>query len=90
MTVARLRREGVITSDLGSEIVILDLDSSTYFSVRGTGAVLLNRLVQGATVESMAEELTTTYDAEYEVALVDVREFVADLTERRLVEHVDA
>jgi Coenzyme PQQ synthesis protein D (PqqD). len=90
MTVARLRRDGVMTSDLGSEIVILDLDSSTYFSVRDTGAVLLNRLVEGASVESMAEELSTTYDADYEVALADVREFVADLTARRLLEYVDA
>lgn len=90
MTVTRLRREGVLTSDLGSEIVILDLDSSTYFSVRDTGAVLLNRLVDGATVEAMAQELSTTYDADYQVALADVRDFVADLDARRLLEHVEA
>jgi hypothetical protein len=89
MTVARLRRDGVMTSDLGSEVVILDLGSSTYFSVRDTGAVLLHRLVEGASVESMAEELSTTYEADYDVVLADVREFVADLTARRLVEYVE-
>lgn len=53
MTAAvRLRRDGVAWSDLGTEIVILDLRSSTYFSVRDSGAFLVTVLVDGASADT--------------------------------------
>jgi hypothetical protein len=45
MSKLRLRRDGVAWSDLGDEVVILDLRSSTYFSVVDTAALLVNALV---------------------------------------------
>ena len=41
----RLRRDGVACSDLGSEIVILDLDTSSYYSASNSAATLVGALV---------------------------------------------
>lgn len=86
MQALRLRREGVAWSDLGSEVVILDLRSSTYYSVRDTGAFLVNLLMTGASVPVLVERLLTSYEISEEAARGDVEEFVKELTRRDLVE----
>lgn len=90
MSALRLRQDGVACSDLGDEIVILDLRSSTYFSARGTGAVLVTALQSGASVDTLVGDLRAAYDVTEDVAREDVVEFVADLERRGLLESLDA
>lgn len=89
MSSLRLRRDGVAWSDLGTEIVILDLRSSTYFSVRDTGAFLVNGLVDGASAQTLVERLLDSYDITEDIARGDVDEFLAELSRRDLLEPVD-
>ena len=46
MTFDRLRRHGIACSDLGSEIVILNLETSFYFAASASAAVLVNALIE--------------------------------------------
>lgn len=89
MSSLRLRRDGVAWSDLGTEIVILDLRSSTYFSVRDTGALLVNGLMDGASAQTLVERLLDSYDTTEDIARNDVDEFLAELSRRDLLEPVD-
>lgn len=89
MQVLRIRREGVAWSDLGTEIVLLDLRSSTYFSVRDTGAFLVNALVEGASAQALVDRLLGHYDTTEAIARRDVEEFLGELSRRDLIESVD-
>lgn len=88
MTALRLRRDGVACSDLGSEVVILDLETSTYFSARDSAATLVQTLMDGATPEALVQQLTNRYDVASDVASTDVRLFLDQLTSRNLLERV--
>lgn len=85
----RIRRDGVAWSDLGNEIVILDLRSSTYFAVRETGAFLMNALVAGASAETLVDQLLSRYDTTADTARIDVQQFLGELSRRDLIEPVD-
>lgn len=65
--------------------MLLDLDRSVYFSARGSGAVLLNFLVDGTDEDELVAALTAQYDVDESAARQDVKEFVADLDRRGLL-----
>src|SRR5262245_23682582 len=76
MTRYRLRRDSVATSDLGSEIVILDLDTSFYFAVSESAAVLVGALAEGASAEELVGRLLDHYDVQAAEAAADVEAFL--------------
>jgi Coenzyme PQQ synthesis protein D (PqqD) len=90
MRAFRLRRDEIAYSDLGEEIVILDLRSSTYFSVRRTGAHLVNALMTGASTDVLVAGLCDRYDVTEDVARTDVKTFLTVLEQRDLLEEVGA
>lgn len=90
MPTFRLRHDGVACSDLGTEVVILDFDSSTYFSARDSAATIVQTLVAGASPEALVERLVSRYDVTEEVAGADVRRFLDQLNSRNLLEQVPA
>lgn len=85
MSVYRLRQEQVAVSDLGDEVVLMDLASSAYLGFRDTGAVLLRLLIAGATAPELEQALLAEYDVDAATAAEDVRDFVRDLTDRSLL-----
>src|SRR5690349_5094251 len=62
MSFYRLRRDGIACSDLGSEIVILDLNTSSYFAASASAAVLVNALIEGASAEDLVGRLLDSYE----------------------------
>jgi coenzyme PQQ synthesis protein D (PqqD) len=88
MTVYRMRADGVACSDLGGEVVILDLTSSQYFAVRDSAAMLVGCLMGGATSDDLIEKLIESYSVTRDVATADVHNFVDALRARNLVEPV--
>lgn len=90
MATKRLRQDEVACSDLGGEIVILDLRTSTYFAVRDSAAVLVESLMRGASTEDLVAGLLGRYEVAEDVARDDVLAFLADLDTRGLLETVDA
>lgn len=89
MPTLRLRRDGVAWSDLGTEVVILDLRSSTYYSVRDTGALLVTALMEGASEQTLVERLVGSYGTTEDTARSDVDDFLGELSRRDLLEPVD-
>lgn len=90
MTVLRLRRDGLAWSDIGGETVLLDLETSAYFSAQDSGALLLNRLADGTSEAALVAALLDTYEVNEETARASVARFLAELDSKRLVERVDA
>jgi hypothetical protein len=83
-----MRRDGVACSDLGSEIVILDLDTSSYFAASASAAVLVNALIDGASEEDLVGRLLDSYEVAPADAATDVEAFLMQMRTRNLLETV--
>ncbi|MGU3432761.1 PqqD family protein [Actinomycetes bacterium M1A6_2h] len=80
----------VTWTESGSEVVILDLEGSNYFSLNEAGTVLWPLLVEGATEGQLIDALIAEYEIDSEVATRDVQELLSGLSSREIVKAVDA
>ena len=88
MTTYRIRRDGIACSDLGSEVVILDLDTSRYFAACASAAVLVSALVEGASTDDLVRRVLAEYDVPSAEAAADVDAFLAQLQSRNLLDTI--
>jgi hypothetical protein len=83
---ARLRTEDLTWQELDGEVVVLDLRSSTYFLVNGSGARLWELLADDATLTELAAELRAVYALSDDVAAAHADEFVRSLERTGLLD----
>ena len=83
--VVRLNADRATWRKVEDELVVLDLESSAYLSINGTGAVLWARLEQGATKKDLTDALIAEFEVDNATATRDVEAFVADLDRRGLL-----
>jgi hypothetical protein len=69
-----------------SEVVVLDLDSSVYYSFNDTGAELWARLAEGGTLEEAVEAVAEQFDAEPETIGKDAADFLKALRAEKFLE----
>lgn len=82
------RRDRLSTS-LGGEAVVLDLDSGTYYGLNETGAHIWHLLSQPIPLASICEHLMEEYEVEPDACHAAVQRLVENLLAAELVEVVD-
>jgi hypothetical protein len=80
-----LREGGMTWRELDDQIVVLDLETSVYLNVTGSGAVVWLLLADGATLEAMVDAVVEAYDIDPETARTDLVAFLDDLRQRGLL-----
>lgn len=75
---------------MDGEIVALDTGTSVYLGANASGALLWQRLENGATTEEMVEELASRYNLDAATAAADVERFMAELEAAGLLEDAPA
>lgn len=70
---------------VGSDVVLLDLDSGTYFTLSGTGADIWRHLMAGLTVAEVCRAITFTYDIDEATAKFDLRQLIEQLVDHNLL-----
>jgi hypothetical protein len=68
-------RRSVLVEIVDGQAVLLDVDSSTYFSTNQVGALVLKGLQDGGSVQSVVASLTAEFDVDAEQAEADVLAF---------------
>jgi hypothetical protein len=81
----QLRTADLEWREVEGEIVALDLRTSTYLAVNGTGLLLWKALVDGATETALQEQLRKRHGLTAEQAATDVRAFLDSLAEQDLL-----
>lgn len=76
----------VLASELGSEIVMLNLRDATYYGLDEVGAEVWRLLHTPTTLGRIVDALVELYDVEAERCRADVRNLLAELADRGLVE----
>jgi hypothetical protein len=85
MSEYRLRSDQLVWSKVGDDVVILELASSTYFTVRGSGTAIIESLVDGATKEALVDDLTSRFEVDQETAQADVERFLKELSDKNML-----
>ncbi len=75
----------ILERELGSEIVLLNLETELYFGLDEVGARIWHSLTTLDSVAAAVEELTRVFDAEPETLEADVNRLVGELLERGLL-----
>jgi len=78
-------RDGVMFNRAGEEIVLLDLDSGTYYGLDEVGARLWELITGTATIGEAIDTMLGEYDVEREVLERDVFRLLAELEEKGLI-----
>lgn len=80
-----LQRDGVVWRAVDGQVVVLDLRTSEYLQVNEAGALLFDRLDQGASRSDLVAALQAAYEIEPERAERDVDAFLTMLRSRDLL-----
>lgn len=81
------RRTGIIETDLGAELILLDPSTEEMFSLNDVGRLIWREL-GATTVETIAERVVEAFEVGHDVAVSDVRVLLDELLRAGLV--VDA
>ena len=82
----KVRGENLTWLPVNEEIIVLDLSTSRYLSVNGSGVVLWTALVEGATLPALVDLLIETYAIDRERAEADVSAFLESMEERKFLD----
>jgi len=78
--------DGVLTRELDDEMILLNLDSESYFGLDTIGAAMWNALVSTDSVGNAAVLLTEEFDVERDRLEADLASLIASLVDRGLLE----
>jgi coenzyme PQQ synthesis protein D (PqqD) len=78
-------RDGVMFNRVGDEVVLLDLDSGTYFGLDSVGGRMWDLLSGSATIGEAIETMLDEYEIDREVLERDVLRLVSELEEKGLI-----
>lgn len=81
----QLSMEDVVWREVGDELVILELSTSTYLTLNGTAKHLWEQLADGTTSELLVESLVERYGITTAQAAADAEAFVGALSDRGLL-----
>ena len=76
---------GVVREAFADEVVIINLDSGTYYSLNGSGVTVLTSIEAGASLETLVAVVAARYNAETTRIETDVRALIDRLLAEQLV-----
>jgi hypothetical protein len=76
----------VLASELGAEVVMLNLNDGTYYGLDGAGAEIWKLLQRSARVDEIVSAIVELYDVDAVRCREDVLALLSHLVERGLVE----
>jgi hypothetical protein len=81
----RLRSDGLSARELDGRLIVLDIEESRYLTLSVSGTMLFRQLENGAEFDSLTDALVAEYDIDVEQAAADVRLFLDELREAKLL-----
>jgi Coenzyme PQQ synthesis protein D (PqqD) len=81
----RVNTPNVIFETIEGEVILIDLTSGTYYSLRDTGAAIWQALAEGASQDEIAAALQRRYEGAADEIHASVRDLVRDLEREGLI-----
>jgi Coenzyme PQQ synthesis protein D (PqqD) len=84
-TTIKLREEGIFWRRIDEEVVVLDTEQSTYFSLNSTASFIWDRLQTGTTLGAVIDGVVDEFGVDRAVAAADVDDFLRVCREHRFI-----
>lgn len=78
----------VVTREIGGEMVLMDLESGSYFGLNSVGGQVWQALEEGNTIKQLCDQIEEEFDVPREQLEQDILSLVEELLERKLVAEV--
>ena len=78
-------QNNVLVSDMDNELVLLDINTDTYYSLDSVGASIWRNLTSDDSVNDAYSHLLEEYDVEPERLRLDLQNLISTLIENKLV-----
>ncbi len=80
-----INKSAVLWKEVDGLVVILLIANGNFIELNRTGSFIWKQIAEGAAVNEIVEKMSRTFDAPKEKLSTDVREFVARVISRGLV-----
>jgi hypothetical protein len=80
-----IKNPAVVCTEMDDGGVLLDLETTAYYSVNRTALRIWHLIDDAATVDEIATRMTTEFVVDYEHALTSAQRLVATLEQERLI-----
>lgn len=84
-TIISRRKEGLLISELGNEMVMMDIESGNYIGLNETGKVIWEMIEQPLTVDELVRQLVGRYDTSYDECSRDTIEYLNKMREQKIL-----
>jgi hypothetical protein len=81
----RLRSTDISARTIGDETIVLDLQSSKYFTITGVGTRIFELLAEDISVDDLVGTIVEEYDVEADTARRDIDAFLDRLRHAELL-----
>jgi hypothetical protein len=81
--------DDVVACELDGSFALLNLETSEYFKLNETGAVIWKRMAEGATLTELVSAICKEFDVSDEECRADVTDLVVTLEKAKLVARAD-
>jgi len=75
-----------VSTEVGEDVAILNLDSGIYYGLNQVGARIWSLITEPKTVRQIQEDVCSEYDVQSDKCYEDLREFFTRLADAELVE----
>jgi hypothetical protein len=86
-TIVSRRKNGLLVSELGNEIVMMDIESGNYIGLNETGKAIWEMIEQPVKVDELIKQLLARYEISYEECSQDTLEYLNKMNEQKILEH---
>jgi hypothetical protein len=86
-TIISRRKEGLLISELGDEMVMMDVESGNYIGLNQTGRVIWELIEQPLKVDDLIKQLLSRYDISYEECSQDTLEYLNKMNEQKILSY---
>ena len=83
-----VRCDTVLATDLGGEVVMMDIESGEYFSLTAVSARIWELLGEPASASEICTTLEAEYDVDSETCRTHVGEFLGQLADAKIIQAV--
>jgi len=83
-----VQTEGIFSSELDGETVLMSLTQAAYFGLDSTGQIIWNMIAQPGRVGDLCDQLVADYDVDRAIIEQDVFDFLNELNKEGLIQLV--
>jgi hypothetical protein len=86
-TIISRRKDGLLVSELGNEMVMMDIESGNYIGLNETGRVIWELIDQPLKVNDLIMQLLNRYEIGYEECSRDTLDYLNKMDEQKILSY---